>query len=730
MPNGGVAYFSAEFGLDESLPIYSGGLGVLAGDHIKAAADMNIPITGVGIFYSKGYFQQSINEGGSQQHLYPYIDPEASTYPVQLVRDAEERPLIIEVRVGGRQVYAKAWSVQVGSVTLYLLNTDVESNSDEDRRLTDTLYPSEQDVRISQEMILGIGGARLLAALGIQPEVWHMNEGHSAFLALERIRMLSAEGVPFETALETVKASTVFTTHTPVPAGHDVFSIDMMDRYFCDYYWQLGTDREQVLSLGRLNGTFNMTRLAVSTSSKVNGVSKLHGEVTRDLFHGWMPHIPRQDIPIYSVTNGVHIGTWLADGMKMLFDRYLPSDWAVRSEELDVWAAVRDIPATQLWEEHQRAKSEMVRELGLPLDLSGDGPLIVGFARRFATYKRALLIFRDLERLAHILNDPQRPVCLVFAGKAHPADGPGKELIRRIVEISREERFKGRVYIVDNYAMDKAKKLVQGVDVWLNTPVKPMEASGTSGQKAAMNGVLNCSVLDGWWVEGYNGRNGWAIEGATDTDPDQQDQQDSETLYRLFEEEIVPLFYKRGEHAVPTEWINMMKESISSLAPVFNTRRMVSDYWHKVYVPAIARGRRFVADNFEVASRVAAYKQFIRDHWSAVSVRKVEILADHSSRIGLNKIAFRAEIGLGAIWHKDVRVEAVGAGGSRGIWKAKLDPVQQQAKGLYIYEGVSPNDSINIWKSNANVRVTPISSDFANDFEMELAAWGAVPYTS
>ncbi|MFB9327114.1 alpha-glucan family phosphorylase [Paenibacillus aurantiacus] len=724
MPKGGVVYFSAEFGIDESLLIYSGGLGILAGDHVKAASDLNIPLTGVGILYGKGYFQQRINEGGWQQHLYPDIDLEASVYPVRLVRDGEDRPLVIDVTLAGRQVHAQAYAVQVGAVTLYLLNTDVESNREEDRRLTDTLYPSDPDVRIRQEMLLGVGGAKLLAALDIRPNVWHMNEGHSAFLALERIRMLSAEGIPFETALEAVKASTVFTTHTPVPAGHDVFAIDLMDRYFGDYYWQLGTDKERVLSLGQLGGAFNMTRLAVSTSSKVNGVSKLHGEVTRDLFHGWTPHIPRHDIPVDSVTNGIHIGTWLAPGMKELFDRHLPSDWAVRAADRDIWTPVRDIPAKELWEAHQQAKSEMIQALGLPIEQSGDGPLVIGFARRFATYKRALLIFRDLERLARILGDPQRPVCLVFAGKAHPADGPGQELIRRLVELSREERFKGRVHIVENYAMDKAKKLVQGVDVWLNTPVKPMEASGTSGQKAAVNGVLNCSVLDGWWVEGYNGRNGWAIEGATDGDPEHQAWQDSEALYRLLEDEIVPLFYQRGERGVPTDWVGMMKESIGSLAPVYNTHRMVSDYWRKVYVPASARGERFAADHFEVASRVAAYKQFVRDNWSAVRVRKVEILADHSSRIGLAKTAFRAEIGLGAIWHKDVRVEAVGSDGKQGIWKAKLEQVQQQAKGLYVYEGVSPDIPIHIWRTNVNVRVTPISPDFASDFEMELAAWG------
>ncbi len=724
MHKNGIAYFSAEFGLDESLPIYSGGLGILAGDHIKAAADLNVPLTGVGLYYRKGYIQQHIDEVGAQHHLYPEIDQQGSVYPIRHVRNDEGQPLVIQIPLPGRHVYAKAWSVQVGSVTLYLLHTDVESNRAEDRRLTDTLYPSDLNVRMSQEILLGIGGARLLAALGIQPDVWHMNEGHCAFLALERIRMISAEGVPFETALEAVRASTVFTTHTPVPAGHDVFSIDMMDRYFGDYYWQLGTDRDRVLSLGRVEGAFNMTRLAVSTSSKVGGVSKLHGEVTRDLFHRWMPHIPMQDIPVDSVTNGIHIGTWLAAGMKELFDRYLPSDWDLRTTEPEAWAAVRDIPPNELWEEHQRERTNMLRELGLPLERSDDRPLMIGFARRFATYKRALLIFSDPDRLARILGDSKRPVCLVFAGKAHPADGPGQRLIRRIVELSREPRFKGRVFIVENYAMDKAKRLVQGVDVWLNTPLKPMEASGTSGQKAALNGVINCSVLDGWWAEGYNGRNGWAIDSAADGDFEHQTKQDSESLYRLLEEEIVPLYYERDEQNLPMAWIHLMKESICSLAPVFNTHRMINDYGNKMYVPISERGRRFSADNFEIASKVAAYKQFIRNNWSGVRVSNMEILDGPSGRTGMHKSAIRAVIRLGAIWHKDVRVEAVGSDGRQGIWKAKLEPVQQQDKGVYVYEGASPDIPIEFWKANVNVRVTPISPDFANDFEMELAAWG------
>ncbi|GLX67541.1 alpha-glucan family phosphorylase [Paenibacillus glycanilyticus] len=711
-----IAYFSAEFGLDESLPIYSGGLGILAGDHVKAAADLNIPLTGVGILYGKGYFQQRIDDSGWQHHLYPDINLAASVYPVELVRDGYGQPLLIEIPLEGRKVFAKSYAVQVGSVTLYLLNTDVESNSEADRRLTDTLYPGAQDVRISQEILLGIGGTRLLTALGIKPEVWHMNEGHCAFLTLERIRMLSAQGIPFETALEVVKASTVFTTHTPVPAGHDVFSIGMMDRYFGDYYWQLGVDRDRVLSLGCIDGAFNMTRLAVSTSSRVNGVSKLHGEVTKELFHRWMPHIAIPDIPVDSVTNGIHTGTWLGHGLKELFDCHLPSDWYLQAADPDVWTAVRDIPDHELWEEHKRAKSKMLRTFGLSLPATDELPLIIGFARRFATYKRALLIFSDPERLSRILSAANRPVVLVFAGKAHPSDGPGQDLIRKIVELSHDDRFKGHVHIVENYAMDKAKLLVQGVDVWLNTPLKPMEASGTSGQKAALNGVLNCSVLDGWWVEGYNGHNGWAIESAVDTDSELQAKEDTEELYRLLEEEIIPLFYNRVEGNVPEGWVNLMKESICSLAPVYNTNRMVTDYWNKMYVPTSARGKRFAADHFEVASRVAAYKQFIRSNWSRVKISKVDVHNNNS---------FRAVIQLGAVWHQDVRVEAVGSDGHRGIWKVVLEPVQQLDKGLYVYEGASSDIPVHdIWQANPNVRVTPVSPDFANDHEMEMATWG------
>lgn len=692
----------------------------MAGDHIKAANDLDLPLAGVGIFYSKGYFRQRIREDGVQEHEYASLD--TSRLPIEPVMDREGQPLTVEVPVAGRRVFLKAWVCQVGRVPVYLLNSDVEPNCGSDRRLTDVLYASDPEVRISQEIILGIGGARLLRALDIEPEVWHMNEGHSAFLTLERIRAYSAAGVPFGAALEAVKASTVFTTHTPVPAGHDVFPIELIDRYFGDFYWQLGADREQVLALGRMGDRFNMTRLAVSTSSKVNGVSKLHAQVTRRMFHDWMPHIPHNDIPVEAVTNGIHLGTWLSPEMKRLLDRRLRSDWEAGTTETETWAPVRAIPDEELWEAHMEAKRNMLRELKLPDSLADVAT--VGFARRFATYKRALLLFYDLERLDRIANDPEHPVCFIFAGKAHPADGAGKELIRRIVDISNMQRFKDRVFVVENYDIGRAQRLVQGVDVWLNTPEKPMEASGTSGQKAAVNGVINCSVRDGWWDEGYNGNNGWAIDGSQNGDSETRLRSDSAMLYHLLEREIVPLYYRRDEQAVPADWVRLMKESICSLAPYFNTHRMVREYWERVYVPAMERGRKFAGNGMEVAGRVAAFKNFIRSNWHQVRVQGLQITSSQVTKIGLTKTSIQAHIQLGPIWEKDVLVEAVGSDGDGGIWKVKLNKTKEPEKGLYVYEATVLDTIDALWKSTANVRVTPVSADFSHNFEMELSVWG------
>lgn len=704
-----IAYFSAEFGIDTSLPIYSGGLGVLAGDHVKAANDLGVPLVAVGILYRKGYFQQGIDREGNQQAFYPEHKPE--DLPIQPVRDEKGKPKTISVPIAGRAVYLKIWLADIGQVPVYLLDAHDDRNHEEDQSLTDHLYGGNTDTRIAQEIILGIGGVRCIRAVGEEPDVWHMNEGHSAFMALERIREYSAQGVPFETAIEAVKASTVFTTHTPVPAGHDHFSFEQMDRYLGGFYWQLGTSREKVLDLGRIENRFNMTRLAVNMASKVNGVSKLHADVTKELFHQWSQDIPKEHIPIVAITNGIHTKTWLSKPMTEMYNRHLAPDWKNRIADKKVWDKVKRIPDEEVWEAHQQAKKEMIEELNLPIS---ESILTIGFARRFATYKRALLLFRDMQRLEHIIGQEERPVTFLFAGKAHPADGPGQELIRQIWKLSQEDRFKHRIILLENYDMTKAKYLISGVDVWLNTPLKPMEASGTSGQKAAVNGVINCSVLDGWWAEGYNGGNGWAIDGGSHESWEKQDQADSEELYRLLEEEIIPMYYQDQP-----SWINRMKESIRTLTPVFSTSCMLAEYWGKMYIPTAIRGRRFIENELDVAARVAAYKKFIREQWHHVHIQCAD-LAPSSLHISM----VHCKVRLGPIWHKDVRVEAVGHSGSNGLWRKELQLVKELDQGYYLYAGSFNGTKVDWSKARANVRVLPISHDFSHDFEMELVKWG------
>lgn len=703
-----IAYFSAEFGIDSALPIYSGGLGVLAGDHVKAANDLGVPLIAVGILYRRGYFQQQVNDRGDQEALYPEINP--NNLPIQPVLDKSGNHQTITVPLEGRLVHLRIWKAEVGTVPIYLMDAHHEENSEADRCLTDHLYGGNGDTRIAQEIVLGIGGVRALRAVGEEPEVWHMNEGHSAFMALERIREYSAQGFSFETALEAVKASTIFTTHTPVPAGHDQFSFEQMDRYLGDYYWQLGTTREKILRLGENKGLFNMTRLAASTASKVNGVSKLHAQVTKELFHHWTPDIPMQHIQVESITNGIHTHTWLSRHMKQIYDRYLEPQWKNKIAERKIWEKVKAIPNEEIWTAHQQAKMEMTEKLELP-DLKD--VLTIGFARRFATYKRALLLFQDLERLERILNQAGRPVAILFAGKAHPADEPGQQMIRHIWEMSQQHRFKERIILIENYDMDKAKLLVSGVDVWLNTPMKPMEASGTSGQKAAVNGVINCSILDGWWAEGYNGENGWAIDGGTGDTWQEQDHLDAQALYQLLEEKIVPLYYE-----LPSAWVEKMKESIQSLTPVFSTSCMVAEYWGKLYIPTAIRGRRFVENGLEVAERVARYKMFIREHWSRVQVEDLEFLSTFP-----DVSTIQCKVNLGPIWHKDVRVEAIRGNGHEGLCRKELQLVKQIECGLYLYAGTFPGSAEEWHQSGGNIRIVPISEDFSHDLEMELVKW-------
>ncbi|OPY58995.1 MAG: Maltodextrin phosphorylase [Pelotomaculum sp. PtaU1.Bin035] len=707
---GTVAYFCSEFGINESLPFYAGGLGLLAGDHIKAVDDLGLPLVGVSLLYRKGYFQQRITSDGNQEALYPKINPEE--LPIAPVLNNLGKPVCIGVFLENRVVNLMAWCVQVGTVPVYLLDADIKENRGEDRCLTANLYPGEQNVRLQQEILLGVGGVRLLRKLRIQPAVWHLNEGHVALQVLERIREYSVRGIPFQTALEAVRASTVFTTHTPVPAGHDTYSFELLDKYLEEYYRQLGVGREEILALGKTGDQFNLTRLALRTSSRVNGVSKIHADITKQLFHNWTPEILWQDISVDAITNGIHTKTWLAPEMKELFDKTLVKNWESQIANVATWERVRKISDQELWTTHMRIKARMLEHLKLPGHLSR--VLVVGFARRFAAYKRATLLLHELERLNRLVNHPERPVCFIFAGKAHPADGLGKEFLRRIIEVSRMDRFRERIFFIENYNIENAKSLVQGVDLWLNTPVKPMEASGTSGQKAAVNGVINCSILDGWWDEGYNGANGWAILPVIGANQVEQDHLDRESLYGLLENEIAPQYYRSNEESLPKEWILKMKESICSLTPVFNTNRMVTDYWEKLYNPTMIRGFKFTANNLEVARRVADYKQFIRKNWHYVQVETVEF----------SNLQIQSRIRLGPIWHGDVLVELVGPNGLGSFWREKLELEGLSSPGVHIYKGRLPYSSGNSLMSDANIRVVPISPDFANDFELELTAWG------
>ncbi|MBP8251960.1 MAG: alpha-glucan family phosphorylase [Herpetosiphon sp.] len=600
-----IAYFSAEFGIHESLPIYSGGLGILSGDHCKEASDLGLPLIGVGFLYPQGYFRQFINQQGTQEALYERLN--FAELPAVEARGADGRSLRISVELPGRMVHAKVWRFQVGRMQLLLMDTDVDENRPEDRELSARLYGGDQWLRVAQEIILGIGGVRVLRALGINPHVWHMNEGHSAFLGLELVRERVQRGEPFMQAADAVAKHSVFTTHTPVPAGNDAFPLDLMDAFFHNYWPQLGVSRDEFMSIAlqqqSWGPTFSMTVLALRLSKYHNGVSELHGKVSRQMWHFLYPDKTVDEVPIGYVTNGVHTGTWLAPKMATMFDSVLGASWRERLDEPDTWKRISSMPDEVLWSVHNGLKQDLARfirerawqrqrRLGYHRDeaISGDvdpNALLIGFARRFATYKRATLIFRDLPRLKKILNDPERPVQIIFAGKSHPADEPGKSFIRDVYNMARDPELSGKIFFVEEYDINVGRNLVQSVDTWLNNPRRPLEASGTSGEKAGMNGVPNLSVLDGWWREAYNGKNGWAIgrEEAYD-DLEQQDVDDAESLYTLLETDVVPKFYNRGADGIPHEWLAVMKESIRTVAPQFSFRRMLKEYVEKYYIPA------------------------------------------------------------------------------------------------------------------------------------------------
>ncbi len=681
-----IAYFSAEFGLHESLPIYSGGLGILSGDHCKAASDLGLPFVGVGFLYPQGYFRQRITREGQQEAIYEKLSFAAA--PVRPATDAQGREALINVDLPGRKVYAKVWRIQVGRIPIFLMDTDVELNAPSDRDLSARLYAGDHEMRIAQEIVLGVGGVRALRALGIDANVWHMNEGHSAFLGLERCRELVAGlGVSFDEARQIAAANAIFTTHTPVAAGNDVFAFDLVERYFGGFWPQLGLDRDGFCNLAREeNGWgagFSMTVLALRLSAQHNGVSRLHGEVSRQMWNFLWPDLVADEVPIGSITNGVHTATWLAPELAALYTRALGPDWYDHLDEPERWARVAEIPDAALWATHQALKEQLFTysraRLQRQLTRHGEGTsaltaveglldpnaLTLGFARRFATYKRATLLFRDPERLARLLNDPARPVQLIFAGKAHPADQPGQALIRKVYQFSRAPEFAGKIVFLEDYDMDMARHLVSGCDVWLNTPIRPHEASGTSGQKASLNGLPNCSVIDGWWEEGYNGRNGWAIGERRDYQDDAtRDDADALALYETLERAVVPAYYQRGADGLPHDWLAIMKEAIRTVAPAFSMRRMVKEYTDELYIPALQQGAQTDANNYALARELSDWERRLRSAWGQLSVT-----ADgpREGQLAMGQaITVTASVRLGALTPADVRVELVVARDENG----------------------------------------------------------------
>jgi glycogen phosphorylase len=599
-----IGYFSAEFGVHNSLKIYSGGLGILAGDHCKSASDLGVPLVGVGFMYPQGYVVQKISSDGWQQNVYEHVDWNVS--PVRPVLGPSGGRMVLDIPLGRGTVKVAVWKVQVGRMPLYLMDTHVDGNSPQDQEITNRLYGGDRAMRLRQEIILGIGGVRVLRALGVHPAVFHANEGHSSFLFLELLREKVAGGKTLDAARSEVAEGAVFTTHTPVEAGHDVFAEEMICEYFSSYWPQLNLERESFLDLARVPGQsgWNMTALSLKVAGRRNAVSRRHGHVSRDMWRNLWPSKPVDEVPISHVTNGVHLSTWVQQDLGEIYDRYLGADWRDRQDDEQVWSKVASIPDEVLWLQHQRNKSALLQamrgrararwrgEKGDPGHALAGGALIdhsclvIGFARRFASYKRATLILRDEERLKRLLLDPWRPIQLVFAGKAHPADDGGKALIQQVYRLAKDPAFGGRIAFVEDYDMHVARYLVQGVDLWLNNPLAPLEACGTSGEKAGANGVPNFSVLDGWWEEGFNGANGWPIgqAGGRGAGPE-ADAADAEDIYATLEKQVVPLYYDRDDHGLPRGWIKVMKESIRSVAPKYSADRMVKDYCRQLYCP-------------------------------------------------------------------------------------------------------------------------------------------------
>ncbi len=736
-----IAYFCAEFGFHESFPIYSGGLGILAGDHCKTASDLRLPFVAVGLLYRQGYFSQRIDGDGNQ--VATYNDSNFDDLPVSPALRPDGSEVHVQIEFPGRMVEAKVWKARVGHITLYLLDTNLEANGEADRHITHQLYGGDKHTRIQQEIVLGIGGMRALSELGIQPSVFHINEGHAAFLVLERVRQLVKQGLPYEAAVEAVAVNTVFTTHTPVPAGHDHFPEAMIWEYFAHCCTDLGLTRETFMYMGGGEHDFNMTRLALIGSRHHNGVSRIHGGVSSDILSDMWPQIAPEDSPMDYITNGVHVPSFLAQDWQDLFDSRLGYEWRRRVTDVDYWQHLEALPDHQFWTVHQTQKSllldyvnqvltqqhqrnhgsqahlDRILKLADPLN---PNVLVIGFARRFATYKRAALLFENIDWLRTLLNDANRPVIFLFAGKAHPADRPGQELIRRIHQLSCEPEFEGKILMLEGYDLALSRRLVAGCDVWLNNPIYPLEASGTSGMKAAMNGVLNLSVTDGWWDEGFDGTNGWAIKPAPEWyDDARRDREDSRTLYELLQDKVIPLYYQKNDLGFSPGWVRMAKRSIATLLPTFSSSRMVSEYVHKFYVPASEVGRRLHENDYAGARELAYWKQRIRTGWGGVSVR---LLSEMPRNLAYgDQVTVRVAVNLDGLSPDDVRVDLLQ---SRGFGERE---VQHEISLTHV--GSEGNEAIfdvvhtPDWcgRMKFQVRVYPSHGLLTHRFEMGLMIW-------
>ena len=743
-----IAYFSAEFGFHESIPNYSGGLGILASDHCKSASDLDLNFVGVGLLYRHGYFRQQIDKDGVQEAI--NLNQNFYHLPIRQIRHGDANNLLISVPILDREVFVKVWELCVGRVKVYLLDTDIAENSAEDRLITAELYGGDLEMRMRQEIVLGIGGVKALTALGISPGVFHMNEGHSAFLALERIRLAVIDKkLDFYSALQVVAAANVFTTHTPVPAGNDSFPRDMMRKYFGSFTKELGIPLDELFSFGQTrvdpNDPFSMTILALRLSRHANGVSKLHGDVTRSLWKDVWVGVPVHEVPITSITNGIHTKTWMAPEFSALYRKHL-GVWEEHLTEPEFWRGVIDIPDTQLWETHQKLKvrlieflrervrrqrqrlgesPESIRKANLILDPE---ILTIGFARRFATYKRATLLFSDKERLKRLLSDTTRPAQFIFAGKAHPRDEAGKALIQEVYKFSREAGVENRIVFLEDYDSYIARRLVQGVDLWLNHPLRPLEASGTSGMKAAPNGGINLSVPDGWWREGYNGNNGWAISAEIDNGTTEfQNEVDASSLYQLLENQIIPLYYAKPDGKLPLAWLQLMRESIRSVTPVFNTQRMVKEYTERLYIPAAKSYENFSRDACGAATQLSQWKSQIRKDWPQVQISDVQVVnKDRQNILVGESLEISARVHLGAVDPQHVRVEAyhgeIDNGDIRNPTATVLNQSSQaDGDGNYIYQGSVPASESGTY--GFSVRVVPTHPHLMQEHELRLITW-------